>query len=170
MNAQTYFFRRSNLNALGEPRTWIDHLLWHHACHTVDLFMYQTGEEIAECFAVQGPLHDELGIAMDMAIVMKSVSGVICNLTLSFNNDGPLGTCFRYICDNGTYQARYDDLFDGKNEQIDLSCVNLSTNGIELIDREFFAAIRDGREPNSCVTQCLPAMRVLNRIEKQLIS
>ena len=170
MNDQTYFFRRSNLNALGEPRTWIDHLLWHHACHTVDLFMYQTGEEIAECFAVQGPLHDELGIAMDMAIVMKSVSGVICNLTLSFNNDGPLGTCFRYICDNGTYQARYDDLFDGKNEQIDLSCVNLSTNGIELIDREFFAAIRDGREPNSCVTQCLPAMRVLNRIEKQLIS
>ena len=170
MDVQTYFFRRSNLNALGEPRSWTDHLLWHHACHTVDLFMYQTGEEVAECFAVQGPLHDELGIAMDMAIVMKSASGAVCALSLSFNNDGPLGTYFRYICDNGTYQARYDDLFDGKDEQIDVSSVDVSMNGIELIDREFLSAIREGREPNGSITQCLPAMRVLDRVEKQLSS
>ena len=170
MDVQTYFFRRSNLNALGQPRSWTDHLLWHHACHTVDLFMYQTGEEVDECFSVQGPLHPELGIAMDMAIVMKSRSGVICTLSLSFNNDGPLGTSFRYICDNGTYQARYDDLFDGNDKQIDVSSVDVSMNGIELIDREFFAAIKEGREPNGSIAQCLPAMRVLDRLEKQLRS
>ncbi|MGB0696525.1 MAG: Gfo/Idh/MocA family oxidoreductase [Rhodospirillaceae bacterium] len=166
MDIQTYFFRRSNLNALGEPRTWTDHLLWHHACHSVDLFQYQTGETADRVFGVQGPIHPELGIAMDMAIGMATPSGAVCTLSLSFNNDGPLGTYFRYICDNGTYIARYDDLFNGKEEPIDLSGVAVSNNGIELIDREFIAAIREGREPNGSVDQCLAAMQTLDRIEQ----
>ena len=170
MDVQTYFFRRTNLNALGQPRSWTDHLLWHHACHTVDLFQYQTGEVAAEVFGLQGPKHPTLGIAMDMSIGMKVKSGAICTLSLSFNNKGPLGTFFRYICDNGTYIARYDDLYDGEDNKIDLSGVAVSTNGIELIDREFVAAIRDRREPNGSVAQCLDAMRTLDRIEKSLQS
>jgi 2-hydroxy-4-carboxymuconate semialdehyde hemiacetal dehydrogenase len=166
MDIQTYFFRRSNINAKGEPRSWTDHLLWHHACHSVDLFQYQTGEKASEAFALQGPKHPELGIAMDMSIGLKVPSGAICTLSLSFNNDGPLGTYFRYICDNGTYLARYDDLYNGKDEQIDLSGVAVSNNGIELIDREFFSAIKEGREPNSSIAQCLPAMETLDRLEK----
>jgi 2-hydroxy-4-carboxymuconate semialdehyde hemiacetal dehydrogenase len=168
MDVQTYFFRRSNMNAKGEPRSWTDHLLWHHACHTVDLFQYQTGEVVSECFGLQGPHHPELGIAMDMSIGMKTPSGAICTLSLSFNNDGPLGTFFRYICDNGTYLARYDDLYDGRENQIDLSDVAISNNGIELIDREFVAAIREGRAPNGSVHDTLDAMRTLDRIEKSL--
>ncbi|HYH37854.1 MAG TPA: Gfo/Idh/MocA family oxidoreductase [Azospirillum sp.] len=168
MDVQTYFFRRSNMNALGKPRTWTDHLLWHHACHTVDLFQYQTGEVADRVHALQGPMHPQLGIAMDMSIGMKVPSGAICTLSLSFNNDGPLGTFFRYICDNGTYIARYDDLYDGKDNKIDLSGVAVSNNGIELIDREFFSAIREGREPNASVAQCLPAMRTLDRLERSL--
>lgn len=168
MDVQTYFFRRKNLNALGQPRSWTDHLLWHHACHTVDLFAYQTGEEIVEVMAMQGPKHPELGIAMDMSIGMKTTSGALCTLSLSFNNDGPLGTFFRYICDNGTYIARYDDLVDGKENPIDVSKVDVSMNGIELQDREFIAAIREGREPNASVNQALIAMKVLDRIEKAL--
>ena len=167
MDAQTYFFRRSNLNAKGEPRSWTDHLLWHHACHTIDLFMYQTGEIPSEVFGLQGPAHPDLGIAMDMTIGMKTPSGKLCTLSLSFNNDGPLGSFFRYIGDSGTYIARYDDLVDGRDNQIDVSNVDVSTNGIELIDREFIAAIRDGREPNSSLAQCLPAMQVMDIIEKQ---
>ena len=166
MDVQTYFFRRSNLNALGQPRSWTDHLLWHHACHTVDLFQYQTGEVAEQAFGLQGPMHPELKIAMDMTIGLKVASGAICTLSLSFNNDGPLGTYFRYICDNGTYLARYDDLFDGRDQQIDLSGVAVSNNGIELIDREFFAAIKEGREPNASVAQVLPAMETLDRIER----
>ena len=168
MDVQTYFFRRTNMNALGKPRTWTDHLLWHHACHTVDLFQYQTGEEVSECFALQGPQHDDLGIAMDMSIGMKTPSGAICTLSLSFNNDGPLGTFFRYICDNGTYIARYDDLFNGKEEPIDVSNVDVSSDGIELADREFIAAIRAGREPNASVAQGLSAMRTLDKLERSL--
>ena len=166
MDVQTYFFRRSNMNAKGEPRSWTDHLLWHHACHTVDLFQYQTGEVALECFGLQGPPHPELGIAMDMAIGMKTASGAICTLSLSFNNDGPFGTFFRYICDNGTYIARYDDLFDGREEPVDLSDVAVSDNGIELIDREFIAAIKEGRAPNGLVHEVLDAMVTLDRIEK----
>ena len=169
LEAQTYFFRRKNLNALGEPRSWTDHLLWHHACHTVDLFAYQTGEKITEVQAMQGPEHPELGIAMDMAIGLKTESGIICNLSLSFNNDGPLGTFFRYICDNGTYIARYDDLVDGYENPIDVSNVDVSMNGIELEDREFIAAIREGREPIASVQQALAAMEVLDRLEKSLV-
>jgi 2-hydroxy-4-carboxymuconate semialdehyde hemiacetal dehydrogenase len=168
MDVQTYFFRRKNINALGQPRSWTDHLLWHHSAHTVDLFAYQTGGNIVAANAVQGPLHPELGIAMDMSIQLKSSTGAICTLSLSFNNDGPLGTFFRYICDNGTYIARYDDLVDGKETKIDVSKVDVSMNGIELQDREFFAAIREGREPNASVAQVLPCYQILDKLERQL--
>ena len=168
MDVQTYFFRRTNMNALGQPRSWTDHLLWHHACHTIDLFQYQTGQVVSQLHALQGPKHSTLGIAMDMSIGLKVPSGALCTLSLSFNNDGPLGTFFRYICDNGTYLARYDDLFDGKDQKIDVSKVDVSLNGIELQDREFFAAIREKREPNASVAQVIDAMRTLDRLEQCL--
>ena len=170
MNVQTYFFRRTNMNAAGKPRSWTDHLLWHHACHTVDLFAYQTGQNISECYALEGPHHPELKIAMDMGIIMKVPSGAICTLSLSFNNKGPQGTFFRYIGDSGTYVAYYDDLVDGEQNKIDLSKVDVSMNGIELQDREFFAAIKEHREPNASVQQTISAMRVLDKLEKMLQS
>jgi 2-hydroxy-4-carboxymuconate semialdehyde hemiacetal dehydrogenase len=165
---QTFFFRRKNINLEGKPRSWTDHLLWHHACHTVDLLHHQTGEVAEKVHAFEGPHHPELKIAMDMSIQLRTPSGVLCTLALSFNNDGPQGTFFRYICDNGTYIARYDDLFDGKENKIDLSKVDVSMNGIELQDREFVAAIRDKREPRSSVAQVMPAMEVLDRLERSL--
>ncbi len=168
MDVQTYFFRRTNMNALGQARSWTDHLLWHHAAHTVDLFAYQAGSPIVKANAVQGPIHPTLGIAMDMSIQLQAANGAICTLSLSFNNDGPLGTYFRYIGDTGTYLARYDDLFTGKEEQIDVSKVAVSMNGIELQDREFFSAIQEGREPNSSVAQVLPCYKVLHELELQL--
>ena len=168
MDVQTYFFRRTNMNAAGQARSWTDHLLWHHACHTVDLFQYQTGETASQANAVEGPMHPELKIAMDMGIQMKVPSGAILTLSLSFNNDGPFGTFFRYICDNGTYLAYYDDLSDGKGNKIDLTGVAVSMDGIELQDREFFAAIKEKREPNSSFAQVLPAMQTLDRLERSL--
>ncbi|HEX8969762.1 MAG TPA: Gfo/Idh/MocA family oxidoreductase [Chloroflexota bacterium] len=168
MDVQTYFFRRTNMNAAGQPRTWTDHLLWHHACHTVDLFQHQTGQEPTIANAIQGPIHPELKIAMDMSIQLKVPSGAILTLSLSFNNNGPFGSFFRYICDNGTYKALYDDLVDGSDAPIDVSRVDVSMNGIELEDREFLAAIREGREPRSSIAQVLPAMRTLGRLEEQL--
>jgi len=167
MDVQTFFFRRRNINALGQPRSWTDHLLWHHAAHTVDLFAWQAGPIVA-AHAMQGPIHPELGIAMDMAIQLKAATGAICTLSLSFNNDGPLGTFFRYIGDTGTYIARYDDLVDGKDQKIDVSKVDVSMNGIELQDREFVAAIRERREPNASVAQVLPCYRTLASLETQL--
>ena len=168
MDVQTYFFRRTNMNALGQPRSWTDHLLWHHAAHTVDLFAYQAGSPIVKANAVQGPIHPTLGIAMDMSIQLKAANGAICTLSLSFNNDGPLGTFFRYIGDTGTYIARYDDLFTGKEEPVDVSKIDVSMNGIELQDREFFAAIKEGREPNSSVQQVFACYKVLHDLEQQL--
>jgi 2-hydroxy-4-carboxymuconate semialdehyde hemiacetal dehydrogenase len=168
MDVQTYFFRRTNINALGQPRSWTDHLLWHHAAHTVDLFRYQAQSEIVRANALQGPVHPKLGIAMDMSIQLEAASGAICTLSLSFNNEGPLGTFFRYICDNGTYIARYDELVDGKNAPIDVSRVDVSLNGIELQDREFFAAIREKREPNASVAMVLPCYRTLHELDQQL--
>jgi len=166
MDVQTYFFRRTNMNAAGNARSWTDHLLWHHAAHTVDLFLYQTGESMSECYAVQGPIHPVLGIAMDMGIVMKVPSGAILTLSLSFNNDAPQGSFFRYICDNGTYKAYYDDLSDGKDNKIDVSQVDVSLDGIELEDREFIAAIKEGRTPNGSLEQLLPCMYALGKLEQ----
>jgi 2-hydroxy-4-carboxymuconate semialdehyde hemiacetal dehydrogenase len=168
MDVETYFFRRTNINAAGNPRSWTDHLLWHHAAHTVDLFQYQTGEAVTVAHAVQGPIHPELGIAMDMSIQLKTTAGKLCTLSLSFNNDGPIGTFFRYICDNGTYIASYDDLTDGKGEPIDVSKVDVSMNGIELQDREFAAAIGAGREPNASLGKVLACYRVLGELEESM--
>jgi 2-hydroxy-4-carboxymuconate semialdehyde hemiacetal dehydrogenase len=169
LDVQTYFLRRSNMNALGEPRSWTDHLLWHHAAHTVDLFQYQTGQATTCARALQGPLHPQLGIAMDMSIQLQSEQGALCTLSLSFNNDGPLGTFFRYICDRGTYVARYDELLTGRDEPIDVSTVDVSVNGIELQDREFFAAIMAGREPNASVAAVLPCYRTLHQLEQSML-
>ena len=168
LDVQTYFFRRQNMNAAGQPRTWTDHLLWHHACHTVDLFMHQVGPTVVTGNAIQGPPHPELGIAMDMSIQLRAATGEILTLSLSFNNNGPFGSFFRYICDNGTYKALYDDLVDGFDKPIDVSSVDVSMNGIELEDREFFAAIRESREPRSSFAAVLPAMRILGKLEEQL--
>jgi len=168
IDVQTYFFRRRNINAAGNPRSWTDHLLWHHAAHTVDLFAYQCGEAISDCYALQGPIHPQLNIAMDMSIIAKVPSGAILTLSLSFNNDGPLGSFFRYICDNGTYKAFYDDLSDGKDMKIDVSKVDVSMDGIELEDREFIAAIQQKREPNGSLAQVLPCMHVLGKLEKMI--
>ncbi|MBT2541557.1 Gfo/Idh/MocA family oxidoreductase [Streptomyces sp. ISL-44] len=168
MDVQTYFFRRTNVNALGRPRSWTDHLLWHHAAHTVDLFAHQTGSPIVQANAIQGPIHPDLGIAMDMSIQLRAENGAICTLSLSFNNDGPLGTVFRYIGDTGTYIARYDDLATGKDEPIDVSGIDVSMDGIELQDREFVAAIREGREPNSSIAQVMACYRTLAALEEQL--
>jgi 2-hydroxy-4-carboxymuconate semialdehyde hemiacetal dehydrogenase len=168
MDVQTYFFRRTNMNALGQPRSWTDNLLWHHAAHTVDLFAYQCGEPVVAANAFQGPINEELGIPMDMSIQLKSSSGKICTLSLSFNNEGPLGTFFRYICQNGTYIARYDDLVNGRDEVIDVSNVAVSLDGIELQDREFLSAIAQGREPNSSVHSVLDCYRVLGQLDEQL--
>lgn len=170
MDVQTFFFRRTNTNALGQARSWTDHLLWHHAAHTVDLFAYQTGEEIVAANVLEGPEHPELGIAMDMSIQMQTSGGALLTLALSFNNDGPFGTFFRYIGDNGTYSARYDDLVTGRDEVIDVSQVDVSMNGIELQDREFVAAIREGREPNSSVREVLGCYQQLHKLEQQLVS
>ena len=170
MDVQTYFFRRTNMNALGQPRSWTDHLLWHHAAHTVDLFAYQAGSPVVKANAMQGAIHPTLGIAMDMSIQLQAANGAMCTLSLSFNNDGPLGTFFRYIGDSATYIARYDDLFNGKEEKLDVSKVAASMNGIELQDREFFAAIREGREPNASVAQVLPCYQVLHDLEQQLFA
>jgi 2-hydroxy-4-carboxymuconate semialdehyde hemiacetal dehydrogenase len=168
LSVQTYFFRRTNTNALGQARSWTDHLLWHHAAHTVDLFAYQAQSPIVKAHAIQGPIHERLGIAMDMGILLQAANGAVCTLSLSFNNEGPLGTFFRYIGDSGTYIARYDDLLNGKDEKIDVSAVAPSMNGIELQDREFFAAIREGREPNASVAQVLPCYEVLDQLHQQL--
>ncbi len=168
MQAHTYFFRRKNINALGQPRSWVDHLLWHHACHTVDLFIYQTGEVPSQCYAVQGPMHPELNIAMDMGVILKAPSGAVCTLSLSFNNDGPIGSPYRYICDKGTYLAMYDDLTDGHGKAIDLSKVDVSMNGFEIEDREFINAIKENRQPISSVENALTTMQVLDKLEQQL--
>lgn len=170
LDVQTFFFRRTNTNALGEPRTWTDHLLWHHAAHTVDLFLYQTGSSVVQANAIEGPMHPELAISMDMSIQLKAASGALCSLSLSFNNEGPFGTFFRYVGDTGTYIARYDELVDGYDEPVDMTGIAESTNGIELQDREFFAAIREGRQPNASVASVLPTYRILDELEHQLES
>ena len=168
MDVQTFFFRRTNTNALGEPRSWTDHLLWHHAAHTIDLFQYQAGSPVVAAQAMQGPIHADLGIAMDMSIQLRTEAGQLCTLALSFNNDGPFGTFFRYIGDTGTYIARYDDLVTGNDEVIDVSDVDVSMNGIELQDRDFIAAITTGSEPVAGVASVLPCYEVLDQIDQQL--
>lgn len=170
LHAQTFFLRRANINALGEPRDWTDHLLWHHAAHTVDLFLHQTNEQIIEANILAGPIDEELGIALDMSIQMQTEQGKLLTLALSFNNDGPLGTVFRYIGDTGTYVARYDELWTGNDEKVDLSEISVSADGIELQDRDFINCVREDAAPVSSIQNVLPSYEWLRDLEIQLLN
>lgn len=165
--AETFFFRRENINANGEPRTWNDHLLWHHACHSVDLFAHQTGAPVAAVQGFAGPVSETMGIYTDLSVSAASESGALLSLAVSFNNDGPLGTTFRYICDKGTFIARYDDLVDGYGNPVDTG-EDAAMDGIRRQDEEFLDAVREGREPESSAAQAVATMELLDRIERSL--
>jgi len=159
--AETYFFRRSNLNMHGKPRSWVDNLLWHHACHTIDLFIWLTGDPEPQAFGQAGPRHPVLGIPMDMSIALKASNGALLSLALSFNNQGPFGGFYRYIGDTGTFHVFRDGMTDHEHKSIPLS-------GAAFVDQNqaFIDAINGDRAVQSSISDLLPAMRVIDHIDR----
>ncbi|WP_051231586.1 Gfo/Idh/MocA family oxidoreductase [Stutzerimonas azotifigens] len=162
--AETYFLRRSNLNMFGQPRTWTDNLLWHHACHSVDLFAWLLESEDFDVQAQQGPVHPVMGIPMDMSIGLRERrTGQLLTLALSFNNKGPFGGFYRYIGEQDTYRAFRDELSDGEGQPVPLEGAAFASQ-----DAEFVEAVRTGRTPESDIHSILPGMRLLQRIQRCL--
>ncbi|WP_277811363.1 Gfo/Idh/MocA family oxidoreductase [Chromohalobacter canadensis] len=158
---ETYFLRRENLNMQGEPRGWTDHLLWHHACHSVDLFAWLLDDFDLDVWGRRGPVHPELGIAMDMNIGLKSRNETLATLALSFNNHGPFGGFYRYVGEETTLMAYRDELKDYQGEVLPLE-----GTGFQEQDAEFIASIRECRVPEAAFSHCLPTMRLLDKLEK----
>jgi 2-hydroxy-4-carboxymuconate semialdehyde hemiacetal dehydrogenase len=164
MVVQTYFFRRTNLNMHGQPRSWVDNLLWHHACHSVDLAYWVLQEPLFDVWGQKGPDHPELGIPMDMTVAMRSRSGQLFTMAMSFNNKGPFGGFYRYIGEEETYQVYRDSMTDGDGKDVPLD----GTAAFDRQDVEFTSAVREGREVESSAASCLPAMALLDRIERSM--
>jgi 2-hydroxy-4-carboxymuconate semialdehyde hemiacetal dehydrogenase len=164
MIVETYFFRRTNLNMHGQPRSWVDNLLWHHGCHSVDLAYWVLNDPDLEVWGQKGPDHPELGIPMDMTIGMRSKKGPLISMALSFNNKGPFGGFYRYIGEEETYKVYRDSMTDSEGKEVPL-------DGVSAFDRqdvEFVGAIREGREPESNAASCVPTMALLDRIDRAM--
>jgi 2-hydroxy-4-carboxymuconate semialdehyde hemiacetal dehydrogenase len=164
MIVETYFLRRTNLNMHGQARSWVDNLLWHHGCHSVDLAYWVLNDPDLEVWGQKGPDHPELGIPMDMTIGMRSKKGPLISMALSFNNKGPFGGFYRYIGEEETYKVYRDSMTDSEGKEVPL-------DGVSAFDRqdvEFVGAIREGREPESNAASCVPTMALLDRIDRAM--
>ena len=148
----------------GQGRSWVDNLLWHHGCHSVDLAYWVLNEPNFEVRGQKGPDHPALGIPMDMTVAMKSAKGPLFSLAMSFNNKGPFGGFYRYIGEEETYKVYRDSMTDSEGKEVPLGDVV----AFDRQDVEFTSAIREGREPESSAASCLPTMALLDRIEKAM--
>ncbi len=165
MVVETYFFRRTNLNMHGQPRSWVDNLLWHHGCHSVDLAHWILSEPNWECWGQKGPDHRELKIPMDISVGMKSSKGPLFTMAMSFNNKGPFGGFYRYIGEEETYKVYRDSMTDSEGKEVQFDD---NTLAFDRQDIEFVAAIREGREPESSAASVVPTMALLDKIDKAM--
>jgi len=164
MVVETYFFRRENTNMHGQPRSWVDNLLWHHGCHSVDLAQWILDEPNFVAWGQKGPDHPVLGIPMDLTVGMKSKKGPIFSMAMSFNNKGPFGGFYRYIGEEETFKVYRDSMTDSDGKEVPLD----GTAAFDRQDVEFVSAIREGRTPESSAESCLPTMALLDQIDKAM--
>ena len=163
---ETYFFRRTNLNMHGQPRSWVDNLLWHHGCHSIDIAQWALDDANWDVWGQKGPDHPVLGIPLDLTVAMKSQKGPLFTMAMSFNNKGPFGGFYRYIGEEDTYKVYRDSMTDGEGREVALDAVA----AFDRQDVEFTSAIREGRQPESSAASCLPTMVLLDRIDKAMNS
>jgi 2-hydroxy-4-carboxymuconate semialdehyde hemiacetal dehydrogenase len=164
MVVETYFFRRTNLNMHGQPRSWVDNLLWHHGCHSVDIAQWLLDDPNWDVWGQKGPDHPELGIPMDLTVAMKSRTGPLFSMAMSFNNKGPFGGFYRYIGEEDTYKVYRDSMTDSEGKEVPLDPMP----AFDRQDVEFVGAIREGRDPESSASSCVQTMALLDRIEKAM--
>jgi 2-hydroxy-4-carboxymuconate semialdehyde hemiacetal dehydrogenase len=164
MVVETYFFRRENTNMHGQPRSWVDNLLWHHGCHSVDLAQWILDDPGFVAWGQKGPDHPALGIPMDLTVAMKSKKGPLFSMAMSFNNRGPFGGFYRYIGEEETYKVYRDSMTDSDGKEVPLD----GTAAFDRQDVEFTSAIREGREPESSARSCLPTMVLLDQIDRAM--
>jgi 2-hydroxy-4-carboxymuconate semialdehyde hemiacetal dehydrogenase len=164
MVVETYFFRRTNLNMHGQPRSWVDNLLWHHGCHSVDIAQWIVDDPNWEVWGQKGPDHPVLKIPMDLSVAMKSRKGPLFTMAMSFNNKGPFGGFYRYIGEEETYKVYRDAMTDSEGKDVPLDAMP----AFDRQDVEFTSAIREGRQPESSAASCLPTMALLDRIDRAM--
>jgi 2-hydroxy-4-carboxymuconate semialdehyde hemiacetal dehydrogenase len=164
MVVETYFFRRTNLNMHGQPRSWVDNLLWHHGCHSVDLAHWIMDDPNWDAWGQKGPNHPELGIPMDLSVAMKSKKGPLFTMAMSFNNKGPFGGFYRYIGEEDTYKIYRDSMTDSDGREVALD----SVAAFDRQDVEFVSAIREGRQPESSAASVVPTMALLDKIDRAM--
>jgi len=165
MVVETYFFRRTNLNMHGQPRSWVDNLLWHHGCHSVDLAHWILNEPNWDVWGQKGPDHQDLQIPMDISVAMKSKKGPLFTMAMSFNNKGPFGGFYRYIGEEDTYKVYRDSMTDSDGNEVHFEDM---TAAFDRQDIEFVGAIREGREPESSAASVVPTMALLDKIDKSM--
>ncbi|MEO8258181.1 MAG: Gfo/Idh/MocA family oxidoreductase [Acidobacteriota bacterium] len=164
MVVETYFFRRTNLNMHGQPRSWVDNLLWHHGCHSVDIAQWLLDDPDWDVWGQKGPDHPDLGIPMDLTVAMKSKAGPLFSMAMSFNNKGPFGGFYRYIGEEDTYKVYRDSMTDSEGKDVALDPMP----AFDRQDVEFVSAIREGRQPESSAASVVPTMALLDRIDRAM--
>ena len=158
------FLRRENVNWVGRRRSWTDNLLWHHGCHAVDTALWLLGAtevEVSGHLALPGK---HLGIPMDLAIVMRTPQDQIINIAMSYNTHIPQHD-YLIIGEDETLLATLREL---RNQSTTLYAQREDApDAIATQDREFLAAVREGREPAVSGRAVRPAMAALQKAQDQ---
>ena len=167
------FGRRENVNWQGRQRSWTDNLLWHHGCHAVDAALWLLGcadsGELAEVRAEVALPGGTLGIPMDLTIAMRTARDQLATVAMSYHIAFPIhdylivGEEATILFDNGTLRD---------NERTIVPKADVDKEGadapIARQDAEFFAAIRDRREPAISARSVRPAMAALQAAQDSL--
>ena len=166
LDCRWFFLRRANVNWEGRQRSWTDNLLWHHACHVVDAALWLLGATeratTVKALGQAGPPHAELGIPLDLDLLLR-VGEVPVNIAMSYNSPWSLHD---YLVIGEEATLRFEDgRLVGKEGAV---LAPADAHPIREQDREFLAAVREGREPSVSGRSVLPAMRALQTVQDSL--
>lgn len=161
------FFRRENVNWLGRRRSWTDNLLWHHGCHVVDTSLWLLGESEVEVSAHLAKPAKTLDIPMDLSLVLRTSKDQLVTIGMTYNTKLRLGDCL-IIGEEDTLLIDEERLVGSQGVIHEPGPEgDMFTVAIADQDREFTAAIEQGREPALSPRVVRPTMAVLQRAQDQ---
>lgn len=161
------FLRRENVNWKGRRRSWTDNLLWHHGCHAVDTAMWLVGAtEATVTSQVALPSH-HLNIPLDLDILARTSHDQLIAVSMSYNTKMQfneyllIGEETTLMATPGRLTSPEGVIFEAPSES------GPGSSSIRDQDREFLAAIREGRTPAISAGAVRPAMAVLQATQDQ---
>ncbi|MBT4496884.1 MAG: Gfo/Idh/MocA family oxidoreductase [Gemmatimonadetes bacterium] len=166
-HSYSFWLRHENVGWTGYQRSWVDDVLFHHGCHAVDFSLFCLDEEVRRVRGELAPLDGKTGTSLDFSMLLRYESEAIATISLSYNaTPGASGQLF--ICEGGTLevggaQVRFggEGVFEGAGGGL--------KEGVLEQNREFVAAVRQGRKPACDAGDAVRSLELLQEVYDQMV-